>query len=156
MEAAKAIRDAVEGVGRQRLTVRKLSSQFLGDDIMIVAPCLCVQDSPDNPCPCPPWPMIMVPRASILDEGETSRRTADGDDLTWLEVEAALSLIQLSASRVRADQILADSNDRFGGHATTLRRRRLDEALEYMRAYWYWVTVGAWGPLPERKPEPPW
>ncbi|HKJ55071.1 MAG TPA: hypothetical protein VJ978_03715, partial [Nitriliruptoraceae bacterium] len=39
--------------------------------------------------------------------------------------------------------------------SAAMRRSRLDDWLRYQKEFWYYVTVGAWGPLPTQPPEPP-
>jgi hypothetical protein len=51
-----------------------------------VFPCLCVQDSPDNPCPCPPGPIWWLRTDTILAEGDSGRKDADGNELRYFDV----------------------------------------------------------------------
>lgn len=49
-------------------------------DWIVVSPCFCVQDSPDNPCPCydkeHPW--VFIPKDGIVSERETGRKSEFG------------------------------------------------------------------------------
>ena len=51
-----------------------------------IYPCLCVQDSPDNPCPCPPGPIWWLRTDTILAEGDSGRKDADGNELRYFDV----------------------------------------------------------------------
>ena len=51
-----------------------------------VQPCLCVQDSPDNPCPCPPGRTWWLRSDMILAEGDSGRKDADGNELRYFDV----------------------------------------------------------------------
>ena len=49
---------------------------------VIVQPCLCVQDSPENPCPCPDIFKILIPKDAVIGEMEnTGRKSSDQQEL---------------------------------------------------------------------------
>jgi hypothetical protein len=47
--------------------------------------CLCVQDSPDNPCPCK-GPIVWLPKDKILKSGKSGRNNHEGSEVHWFEV----------------------------------------------------------------------
>lgn len=51
--------------------------------------CICVQDSPENPCPCKDIPPIIVwlPKGKILKSYKSDKGNHDGRELTVFEIE---------------------------------------------------------------------
>lgn len=69
--------------------------------------CLCVHDSPDNPCPCT-GPIVWVPRAGILESGLSNRRSDDGRMIERVVVRRKTELVVDAASRVPVERFLAE------------------------------------------------
>ena len=46
--------------------------------------CVCVQDSPDNPCPCR-W-IVWLPKDRILRSGKTQLKSPEGHEIHWFRV----------------------------------------------------------------------
>jgi len=153
MDASEFFPKALGEIGRSRIVYREVSGGYFGDDHIVGVPCFCVQDTPDNPCPCPSWPWVLIPRRSVLDSGGSDRSTSDGEGLSWVEVDASTSAILLAPTEVAAGDLVAAGMREPGSAA--MRRSRLDDWLRYQKEFWYYVTVGAWGPLPTQPPEPP-
>ena len=47
--------------------------------------CYCVQDSPDNPCPC--GRIVWLPADRVLRSGKTQRKSPEGHELHWFRVK---------------------------------------------------------------------
>lgn len=154
METTAALQQAVAALGRTRLRIRPFEDSFFGEGVIAGHSCLCVHDTPENPCPCPPWPIVMIPRDSILAKGESRRQSQEGEHLAWVEVDSSAQLRVLTATTMPAG--LYDKMTRGAGPgATAFRPSRLDAWIKYMADYWNWVLYEAWGPLPSEPPEPP-
>lgn len=67
-----------------------------------VQPCLCVQDSPDNPCPCPPGRTWWLRSDMILAEGDSGRKDADGNELRYFDVPVESRILVESMQSVSA------------------------------------------------------
>jgi hypothetical protein len=67
--------------------------------------CLCVQDSPDNPCPCT-GPLLWISKEDIVSEGPAGRRDRDARELTRLAVRRDARLVVERPRAVRADRYL--------------------------------------------------
>lgn len=57
-----------------------------------VSPCFCVQDSPDNPCPCPKRTFWWLRSDMILAEGDAGRKDSDGNELRYFDVYLAWAI----------------------------------------------------------------
>jgi hypothetical protein len=155
VEAMKAIREAMTSIGQTRLVFRPLTGDLFDDDMVLGIPCLCVQDSPENPCRCPAWPIIAFPRALVLAEGESDRSAEDGEQLLWADLARDSRIVLLSATSLPVGAFRAAIEAREGRQVPGWPGSRIDEMIRYMAAYWQYVLYDAWGPLPERPPEPP-
>ena len=51
----------------------------------LVRPCLCVHDSPDSPCPCPPH-LWWLRADMIVDDGDADREDHEGNKLQYFDV----------------------------------------------------------------------
>jgi hypothetical protein len=51
-----------------------------------IAWCLCVQDSPDNPCPCKDPIIVWLPKDKILKSGKSRRKNHEGSEVYWFEM----------------------------------------------------------------------
>jgi hypothetical protein len=61
---------------------------------LILVPCLCVQDSPDNPCPCNDWLKWIIGRKDILGEPEkTERKNSSGESVFRVRVASDAKVI---------------------------------------------------------------
>jgi hypothetical protein len=67
-----------------------------------VQPCFCVQDSPDNPCPCPPGGTWWLRSDMILAEGDSGRKDADGNELRYFDVAVESQILVESIRSVGA------------------------------------------------------
>ena len=66
-----------------------------------VWPCLCVHDSPENPCPCPPH-IWWLRSDMILAEGDAGRKDHEGNELRYFDVLAESKVIVESVQTVSA------------------------------------------------------
>jgi hypothetical protein len=78
--------------------------------------CLCVQDSPANPCPCT-GPIVWIPRAAVLQSGPTNRRSEDGRAIERVVVRRETELVIDAASRVAVERFLAEQGVRGSRHS---------------------------------------
>jgi hypothetical protein len=76
--------------------------------------CLCVQDSPDNPCPCD-GPILGIPNDALLREKSSGRRDEEGRELTEFLIRRDARLIVESPRAVRADVYAGLMNRRVRG-----------------------------------------
>jgi hypothetical protein len=72
-----------------------------------IFPCFCVQDSPENPCTCPQWPIWWLRADHIFAEGDTGRKDADGHHLRYFDVlaDSRISIESMSSHRAGAIRI---------------------------------------------------
>lgn len=66
-----------------------------------VFPCLCVHDSPDNPCPCPPW-IWWLRSDMILAEGGAGHKDHEGNELRYFDVAVESKIVVESMQTVSA------------------------------------------------------
>jgi hypothetical protein len=67
-----------------------------------VFPCLCVQDSPDSPCPCPPrvW---WLRSDMIVAEGKANRKDHQGNELEYFDVRVDSKIVVETMHSVSAE-----------------------------------------------------
>ena len=75
--------------------------------------CICVQDSPENPCPCE-GPIIWIPRDGILTTERSSRKGHDGQSLAVITVASDAKLVLERQSTVSAATVAQLGNLRRG------------------------------------------
>jgi len=80
----------------------------------LVTPCFCVQDSPENPCPCPPR-LYWLRGDMIVAEGDAGRKDHDGLELRYFDVPVESTIvveIMRSVSAGALKRLGADISDR--------------------------------------------
>ncbi len=110
---ARMIEEETEGIALQGLAIHASTVQADGldrgpwDTHLPFLWCLCVQDSPDNPCRCT-GPIVWIPRAEIVQSSPSSRCSADGREIEQIIVQRRTELIVDAASRIPVEQFLAE------------------------------------------------
>jgi hypothetical protein len=74
--------------------------------------CLCVQDSPENPCPCT-GPLLWISKDDIVAERPAGRSDHDGRELTLFAVRREARLVVDRPRQVRADAYLRAATRRL-------------------------------------------
>lgn len=64
--------------------------------------CICVQDTPQNPCPCKQ--IIWLPKDKIFGSGKTKRHNRDGHEIHWFKVKNDAEIIVESHDTMRISQ----------------------------------------------------
>jgi|GEM_PF-4647475 hypothetical protein len=70
-----------------------------------IFPCFCVQDSPESPRTCPPWPIWWLRTDEIFAESDAGAKDADGHDLRYFDVLVDSRIVVESMSSHRAGAI---------------------------------------------------
>ncbi len=63
-------------------------------------PCLCVQDSPDNPCPCDHSTVWWIMRGDIVKKGRSTKRDHDGNKLYFFDIDINANVLLQSMKSV--------------------------------------------------------
>ncbi len=71
--------------------------------------CLCVQDSPDNPCPCT-GPIVWVPRTAILRSEALNRTSEDGRVIERLEIRRETELVVDMVTHITVERFLNEQH----------------------------------------------
>lgn len=105
-----SVRDVRSRQFEQALTVRIIGLALEHDDdfapgLRAIQHCLCVQDTPDNPCQCK-GPLLWVPEGAIVSEGPSGRTDEDGRKLKEFAVRRDAQLIVERPTSIRADTFL--------------------------------------------------
>ena len=84
------------------------------DDYIILLPCLCVQDSPENPSPCLDQTKILIPKAYLQSEPIITKRSAQsGESLYQVELqpnaEVLLEETRVVSAKSVTDQVMRGS-----------------------------------------------
>jgi hypothetical protein len=101
IEDARAARaERLANVGREiQLVGRPVQGDF--DGRLIIIGCLCVQDTPENPCPCKDW-IWHIPLSGVLNRSEKERCDVDGEPLITVTVDPSTDIVIERAKRLKA------------------------------------------------------
>jgi len=107
MEYAAAKRQMVTEathVGIEGVRLQTRGKEAAGEGLIGIGWCVCVQDSPENPCPCNGG-ILWLPEAAVVNESDTGRKSADGDDILRFMVKRDADIVVETYSPVRADAL---------------------------------------------------
>jgi hypothetical protein len=83
--------------------------------------CLCVQDNPQNPCPCR-GPLVWISDDRVAAREETGRKSAGGEDIMRFYVERSAPVLVESVTAMTVESLRARLQGRAMLRARLLRR----------------------------------
>lgn len=73
-------------------------------DIITIIPCFCVQDTPDNPCPCTDMSKIFISKDNLVgDVVSLYKKSIDGEQLSSVLVERDANILVEQTISVKAE-----------------------------------------------------
>ncbi|TLF45440.1 hypothetical protein FEI13_18140 [Halomonas urmiana] len=76
--------------------------------VVIIIPCLCVQDSPDNPCPCTDLSKILISKNNIVgDIVPIDKKSIDGESLSLVTIDRNATVLVEHTASVNAENAIA-------------------------------------------------
>jgi hypothetical protein len=100
-QLARAAAVQIEGVPLDATEQRLGREKWL-----VIGVCLCVQDTPEFPCPCDRL-VVWVPDGSVLQTDDTDRRTASGAEIKRYTIQRGAKVVLEAPLRVSVDGLAA-------------------------------------------------
>src|SRR4029079_15794599 len=91
---------------------------------ILVNPCLCVWDNPENPCPCKKSILYWILESDIQKSGKVDRKTDDGEELFYFDVDKKAQVVVEIARSTSITSLPADRKEAVRKLAKLLLRMK--------------------------------